>query len=453
MTDDSSKNRFGEAAVTAIPVDAPRAEKPGHKLRTSNDIVDRSRLSSEAIVTVQGQRLTTVQYEDQQGVVRVNVDEPASVPNQFTGPSFRNPKERFRFDGHKMMHHLDRVQAWQNGERFAPIHIDMGLTKFCNTACLYCYAVVQNMTKGSLIAPDALLRFIEDCGRLGVRSLGFIGDGEPTLNPALYDATVKAAELGVDTAMATNGLLLDMDRAEDLLKNMSYIRLNLSAGTAAGFRRVHQSAEKNFHILMDNIRELVRIKKEKNYSCTLGLQMVLIPECFDEVIPEAKLGAELGVDYFVIKHCSDSEYKEIGIDYDAYLSLEEMLKQAESYSNDQYSVQVKWNKINAAGETPLYKNGYRKYDQCFGTPFLLQISGNGKIYPCGPFFNKDRFFIGDLHEDSFFELVNSERYWQVHDDVAASVDVHKDCAIGCRQDYVNKFLWDLKNRPEHINFI
>ncbi len=457
------KNRFGNQVETEIPEDATLAKRPGHKLRTSNKIVDRTKiedqangelLNSDELNKGEGQKLEFYAFDDQVGVIRSDegiIEE--AVPNQFTGPSYRNKTERFRFDGHKMMHHLDRVQAWQNGEPFAPIHIDMGLTKFCNTACIYCYAVVQNMTKGLMIGREALLNYIEDCGRLGVRSLGFIGDGEPTLNPALYDATVRAAELNIDTSMATNGLLIDMDRAHDLLKNMSWIRFNLSAGTAEGFQKVHQSKSNNFELLIEKIKALVKIKKENNYNCTLGLQMVLIPECFDQVIAEAKLGAELGVDYFVIKQCSDSEYKEIGINYEDYQSIEDILKQAESYSNDDYVVQVKWNKIGAAKETPLYKNGFRKYDVCYGTPFLLQISGNGKIYPCGPFFNKERFYIGDLHQDSFYDLVKSQRYWDVHNDIANSVDVHKDCAIGCRQDYVNKFLWDLKNPPEHINFI
>lgn len=457
------KNRFGHEVETEIPEDAALAKRPGHKLRTSNKIVDRTKirqpteqelLDSQKLNKAEGQKLDFYTFEDQVGVVRSDENEvEESIPNQFTGPSFRNKAERFRFDGHKMMHHLDKVQAWQNGEHFAPVHIDMGLTKFCNTACIYCYAVVQNMTKGLMIGREALLNYIDDCGRLGVRSLGFIGDGEPTLNPALYDATVRAAELNIDTSMATNGLLIDMDRAHDLLKNMSWIRFNLSAGTPEGFLKVHQSKRDNFEVLIEKIKALVKIKKEYGYQCTLGLQMVLVPECFDQVIAEAKLGAELGVDYFVIKQCSDSEYKEIGINYEDYQSIEDVLKEAETYSNDDYVVQVKWNKIGAAKETPLYKNGFRKYDVCYGTPFLLQISGNGKIYPCGPFFNKERFYIGDLHKDSFYELVNSQRYWDVHHDIANSVDVHKDCAIGCRQDYVNKFLWDLKNPPEHINFI
>ncbi len=454
------KNRFGQGAHTEIPDDAPLAKKPGHKLRTSNVIVDRAALeegktTEDKVHKLEGQAVELIKFDDQVGLVRVSEEDSVAVaiPNQFTGPSYRNQPERFRFDGHKMLHHLDRVQAWQNGERFAPIHIDMGLTKFCNTACLYCYAVVQNMTKGKMIERESLLRFIEDSGRIGVRSLGFIGDGEPTLNPALYDATLLAGELGIDTSMATNGLLLDMDRADDLLANMSWIRFNLSAGTAEGFQRVHQSKGRNFDELIEKIRALVKLKKEKGYQCTIGLQMVLIPECYDQVITEAKLGAELGVDYFVIKHCSDSEYKEIGIDYKDYERIEDVLKEAETYSNDDYVVQVKWNKIKASGETNLYKNGFRKYDVCMGTPFLLQISGNGKIYPCGPFFNKERFYIGDLHEGSFADLVQSDHYWSVHQDIVKSVDVHKDCAIGCRQDYVNKFLWDIKNPPEHINFI
>jgi MoaA/NifB/PqqE/SkfB family radical SAM enzyme len=467
-------NRFGNTAQTSVPADAPLAHRPGHKLRTSNKIVDRSAIDStpsqskialdaresEAdVVRVAGQEIEVIQYEDQQGIIRkeslgVDITEAHdSIPNQFTGPSFRNERERFRFDGHKMLHHLDRIKAWQKGERFAPIHIDMGLTKFCNTACIYCYAVVQNMTKGAMIQRDALLNYIEDCGKLGVRSIGFIGDGEPTLNPAVYDAAALAGELGVDTSMATNGIILDMDRAHDLLKNMSWIRFNLSAGTPSGFKRVHQSKEKNFHLLIEKIRELVKIKKQFGYECTIGLQMVLIPECFGEVIPEAELGLELGVDYFVIKHCSDSEYKEIGIDYDTYNEVTDDLVRAESLGTREYVVQAKWNKIGASGETELYKNGFRKYDVCHGTPFLLQISGNGKIYPCGPFFNKERFYIGDLHNGSFYDLVMGDHYWSVHQDIVDSVDVHKDCAIGCRQDYVNKFLWDVSNPPEHQNFI
>ncbi|MBF0632473.1 MAG: radical SAM protein [Magnetococcales bacterium] len=415
---------------------------PGHRLRSGSAIVERAALATTPSMAQTGSA------SSEQGT-----HEEPDLPNQFTGPSFQTKRERFRFDGHKMMYHLDRVLAWQRGERFAPIHIDMGLTKFCNTACIYCYAVVQNMSRGTMIQRDPLLRFIDDCGRLGVRSIGFIGDGEPTLNPAVYDAAVLARQRGVDTSMATNGLKLDMDRAHEILRDMTWIRFNLSAGTPEGFQKIHQSKADNFFLLLDKIRSLVALRKQEGYSCTLGLQMVLIPENFDQILPEAQLGAELGVDYLVIKQCSDSEYKELGVDYRRYAQAELDLEQAEALSTSDYVVQVKWNKIKAASDTTLYQGGVRKYDVCMGTPFLSQLSGNGEVYPCGPFYGKKRFLIGNIHDQSYHDIVMGDRYWQVHEDIRTSVNVHKDCAIGCRQDYLNKFLWDLKNPPEHVNFI
>ena len=40
-------------------------------------------------------------------------------------------------DGTKLAWHLDRVEKWQNGERIAPITIDMALTQKCSYACTF----------------------------------------------------------------------------------------------------------------------------------------------------------------------------------------------------------------------------------------------------------------------------------------------------------------------------
>ena len=48
----------------------------------------------------------------------------------------------------------------------------------------------------------------------------------------------------------------------------------------------------------------------------------------------AKLALDLGVDYGVIKHCSDDELGTIGVDYSKYEDMYELLKKAEAMSND-----------------------------------------------------------------------------------------------------------------------
>lgn len=418
-------------ADTRIPEIISTTEHGGHILRTGRKIVDRAKLRESSSVAKQRKK----------------------QPNQYNGHTYKNTKEKFRLDGHKLLYHLDRVLAWQKGERIAPIHIDMGLTKFCNMACVYCIGVTQMMDKGAMIQRDALLRIIDDCGRLGIRSVAFIGDGEPTLNPAMYDAAALAKKHGIDVGIGTNGLLLDMNRVEDLLRSCAFIRINLSSAEPESFQKIHQCKADNFNMLVDKIKLLAKIKKKNTHKCTIGLQMVLIPENFDQVLKLCYLGSELGVDYLQIKQCSDTEYKELGVNPEDYLKVENILREAEKLKRKDYFIKVKWNKINILNDTDVYSKGFRKYDICYGAPFLGQISGNGKVYPCGPFFSKERFCMGDIHKESYFDIVRGDRYWQVQQDIVDNVDVHYDCTVGCRQDYINKFLWDLKNPPEHVNFI
>ena len=98
-----------------------------------------------------------------------------------------------------------------------------------------------------------------------------------------------------------------------------------------------------FDNAMKNIRYAVELKKRLDLDVTLGIQMVLMPEFKDEIIPFAKLGVELGVDYAVIKHCSDDTEGSLGVDYSKYEELTETLLEAEQLSNN--TKVFKWSKI------------------------------------------------------------------------------------------------------------
>ena len=123
----------------------------------------------------------------------------------------------------------------------------------------------------------------------------------------------------------------------------------------------------------------MEIKRKRNLDVTIGLQMVLMPEDIDQVMPLAIHGKELGVDYTIIKHCSDDENGNLGVDYSAYKKLYPILAEAESLSTDDYKVVIKWSKIGDAGT--------RSYKRCYGPPFMIQISGSGLVAPCGMLFN------------------------------------------------------------------
>lgn len=122
-------------------------------------------------------------------------------------------------------------------------------------------------------------------------------------------------------ALGTNGYLLKDDELEDILPNLTYLRFNISAGEADRYAYIHGCDAKCFYKVVDTIKKAIRIKAERNLNVTIGLQMVLMPELKDQIIPLTRLGKELKVDYLVIKHCSDDEESTLGIDYDKCESI------------------------------------------------------------------------------------------------------------------------------------
>jgi len=364
-------------------------------------------------------------------------------------------------DGQKIIWHRDRLEAWLRGERVAPITIDCSLTRACSYKCVYCYGNLQHNV-GHVLNLDHIFRFLDDAAEIGVKAISFVSDGESAHSPHVYDAILRGKANGLDMALGTNGYPLKDERLEDILPALTYIRFNISAGTPERYSQIHGAPDGAFEKVIRTVRKCVSIKKNKKLDVTIGLQMVLLPEFRHDVMPLALLGKQLGVDYFVIKHCSDDEDGHLGVQYDRYADLAEILKEAESISTGDYLIKAKWSKILSGGK--------RTYSKCYAMPFMIQISGSGLVAPCGFLFNdryREKFHIGNIAEKSFKEIWKSDRYWEVVNFlISDKFNAHCDCGTLCLQHKVNEFLWDLKNGiikideislpeepPMHINFI
>jgi MoaA/NifB/PqqE/SkfB family radical SAM enzyme len=361
-------------------------------------------------------------------------------------------------DGTKIHWHRDRVAAWERGERIAPITIDMALTRACNFACRYCYAMLQENDRKT-ITQKVMYEFLEDCAEIGVKGISLVSDGESSISPVFVDTIKRGAELGISMAVGTNGFVLTRNKLEEILPYLTYMRINISAGERERYAEIMGVKAHWFDRVCQNIRDMVEIKSQNGLSVTLGLQMVLMPEYADQVLPLARLGKELRPDYLVIKHCSDNEDGDLGVDYGAYQDIYGVLREAEALSDNEYKVVVKWSKI--ADE------GTRSYQRCYGPPFMIQLSGSGLVAPCGMLFNEryKKFHIGNICEQRFKDIWASDRYWEVMNYLASpDFNAQKMCGSLCLQHKVNEVLDAYqKGRvslsmpqgtpPQHINFI
>ena len=369
---------------------------------------------------------------------------------------------RLILDSHKLPHHFDRVQAWEAGERIAPVSVDMALTRACGAMCAFCYAMVQEPQERSSVKVDSSLSLLDDFKSIGVKSVSLISDGESTISKSYVPFIQHAASLGIDVGNATNAWEWGPEKIEAVLPHLTWVRFTVAAGRPESYAKIMYKGPEHTQVFdkaMANIRYAVEYKKKHNLPVTLGIQMVLLPEYKDEIIPFSQLAIDLGVDYGVIKHCSDDENGTLGVDYSKYESLYGKLSEAEKMSTEQTKIIVKWEKIMDKGKP--------SYSRFYGPQFLLQISGSGLIAPSGMFFNAkfSKLHIGNFTEERFIDMFKSDRYWRAMD-YLASPSFNAQTMMGTLpiQHYVSvaldNHIKDIErikpavgNKPMHVNFL
>lgn len=365
-------------------------------------------------------------------------------------------------DSHKLSYHMDRVSAWEEGERIAPVSVDMALTRACGAMCSFCYAMVQEPQERMPIKEKHSLNLLDDFAEIGVKAVSLISDGESTLSKAYVPFIKHASNIGIDVGNATNGWEWEPEKIDQVLPHLTWVRFTVAAGKPESYAKImFKSSEHTpvFDRAMRHIKYAVDLKKKLNLKVTLGIQMVLLPEFKDEIIPFAKLATDLGVDYGVIKHCSDDEFGTLGVDYSKYEDMFSLLKEAENMSNNNTKVIVKWSKIK--------DKGLPTYNRFYGPQFLLQISGSGLVAPSGMFFNArySKLHIGNFVDERFKDIFKSDRYYRIMNYLSSpSFDAQTMMGTLPIQHYVSVALDNhIKNisrikpgsgkKPLHVNFL
>lgn len=339
-------------------------------------------------------------------------------------------------DSHRGQYHQQAIKDLLAGKRVMPIYIDMALTKRCSYSCIYCYAKCQRNNIRDLTL-ETINSFLDDCQEIGVKAISLVSDGESTCNKHLYEAIIYGKSKGIDMALGTNGYLLRRDWLPDILPRLTYLRFNISA--VDRYSEIHGCKEGCFDVVCETIRQAVEIKQEMNLPVTIGLQMVLLPEYADQILPLVNLSHELKVDYLVIKHCTDNEKGDLHVNYEKIQALTPLLKEAEALSTEQTQIIIKWSKINTG------KN--RRYTQCWAGALIHQISGNGICSVCGSFFGKgyEKYQYGNINDMRYKDIVNSDAYWNVINHLRSDCfNAKTECATLCLHDKINEFIYDLQ---------
>ncbi|MCK4917201.1 MAG: radical SAM protein [Candidatus Omnitrophica bacterium] len=349
----------------------------------------------------------------------------------------------FKIEGHKLMYHVSRLNEWINGENVCPIYLEISPSGQCNHRCVFC-AFDYLGYKSQFIDKNNLKKFLSEAAQSGVKSVLYSGEGEPLLHKKISEIIVYTKEVGIDVAITTNGVFLDEQIISECLPYLTWMRISLNAGTPKTYARVHRCNPDDFIRVIKNLEKAVKVKRENNYSCTIGVQIVMIPENMKELTMVISLLKDIGVDYLAIKPFSSHPMSKLSIDfdYDEYSCLADQLH---SYSNKDF-------KVIFRGRTMKKLKEIKLYEHCLGISFFANIDACGDVYPCHAFVGNDKFRYGNIYKSFFSEIWQSSQRKDLLAWMSSEFNT-VNCRKACRLDEINRYLWELKHPSPHINFI
>ncbi len=354
--------------------------------------------------------------------------------------------DKYRIDSHKLFYHVSRVNDWLKGKVIYPLYTEIATSGACNHRCSYC-ALDYMEYQQRFLDKKVLMDRLSEMASLGVKSVMYAGEGEPLLHKDIGDIINHTKKVGIDVAITTNGVELNKSLANSTLSNISWIKVSINGATKETYAKIHRASPDDFDRVMGNMSYAAKMRDEKGYECVLGVQLILLPENYHETILLAQKTKDIGMDYLVVKpysqHPLSKTVKYEDIKYNEFLHLADNLN---GLNDSKFSV------IFRVKTMKKWDEGIRNYKHCYALPFWSYIDAGGNVWGCSAYLTDERFKYGNIYENTFKEIWEGDKRMQSLRWVGEELDTSR-CRVNCRMDEINRYLWELKHLPEHVNFI
>jgi radical SAM protein with 4Fe4S-binding SPASM domain len=354
--------------------------------------------------------------------------------------------DKYRMDGHKLMFHVPRVHEWLDKGDVYPVYMEVSPSGACNHRCVFC-ALDFMEYRPRLLHEDVFLDRIVELGHLGLKSMMFGGEGEPLIHKGMVRFVKQARESGIDGALTTNGVLLSEELAGQLLPKLEWIKVSINAGSPETYAAVHRAPPQDFTQVVHNLTRAAELRRSNLWRCTLGMQMILLPENAAEAPRLAAIARDAGMDYLVVKPYSQhpmsltTRYKDVH-----YQDTVRLAEQLAGFNSDSFNV------IFRSQAMHKWDDGDHSCPRCLALPFWSYIDAGGSVWGCSVYLGDERFLYGNIYQSTFEEIWKGERRRRSLEWVENEMDASQ-CRVNCRMDEVGRYLWNLRHPPYHVNFI
>lgn len=367
----------------------------------------------------------------------------------------------------KIVHHPDWLRRWRQDSFFVPpIYLEVSPVGQCNHRCTFCAPEMLGYVERQLDADLLGLRLREmkllrerDPDGLGVKSIQYAGEGEPTLHKDLVEIFEVTRECGIDIGMLTNGTGLGEKLARGIIPLVNgYIQVSVNAGTAESYAKIHRTpTPKHWDLVWRNLERAVKIKRELGAEdCDLGANMtVLIKEAVDHqrdnaIVPAnwqemellVKKARDCGLNYVSFKPYSQHLYSHETAKLYGDMSYRDLMNEIfqmsqdliQKYNSSDFEVTFRFSRFEE------YEKDSRGYTVCRATPTLWSyIQSDGTWISCSAYWTDPRFHLGNIKNQTVEEIWYGQKRRDHLKWVLEHLDI-SECRKTCHPDKENQFL-------------
>ena len=197
----------------------------------------------------------------------------------------------------------------------APKQVQFIISDLCNQSCSFCAFRQDGYTSNELFVGSSelakvghnnpirmvdkmrALTLLHEMKDAGVLAIQFTGGGEPTVHPNHCKLFMEALDLGFKVALVSNGYRWSDMLINDIIPNMSWVRVSLDAGNHDTYARIRETPIAAFRKVLSHVaRASASITRTKS-KCVLGVSYVVTPENIDEIITAAQEARDHGAAY------------------------------------------------------------------------------------------------------------------------------------------------------------
>lgn len=292
-----------------------------------------------------------------------------------------------------------------------PMTISIEPTTACNLRCPECPSGLRSFTRATgNLKKDFFSSTLEQLHK-DLLYLIFYFQGEPYINPDFLDMVKKASDKKVYTITSTNGHFLNDANARKTIES-GLDRLIISVDGTSQDTYENYRKEGNLETVLQGARNVVKWKKKLKSQTPHIIFQFLVVKPNEHQIPDIyELAEEIGIDEVKLKTAQVYEYE----------NGNPLIPDIDKYSRYRKE------------EDGTYSLKNKLSNDCWKLWHACVITWDGMVVPCC--FDKDATHrLGDLKEDSFVDIWNSDNYRSFRSKLVKGrqeIDICTNCTEGC----------------------